>query len=239
MKGITLRHGSKVSLLLMFLLSMVIVACGDNEAEAKPNDNGTTANVLTPNSTIQFGVYQQETARKDSISWVVLKVDGDKALLLSKYLLSARPWDETGENLTWDNSSIRKWLNGDFLNAAFSSEEQERILSTELDCTDQHGYGTPEGKNMTDKVFLLSVNEFDELVKTAGDTTAAPTQVAKDEGAYTNGEGNAAWWLRSPGMAADSPAYLSSAGELGTRAHKATEKILGIRPAIWVKITIR
>ena len=33
------------------------------------------------------------------------------------------------------------------------------------------------------------------------------------EGAYTNGQGNAAWWLRSPGMTASSPAYLSSAGD--------------------------
>ena len=213
---------------------MVIAACGDNDAEAQPKE--TPGNAVTPKSIVSFGTYQQNSLRKDSIRWVVLKAENDKALLLSLNLLSSRPWDVTGNNLTWDKSSVRQWLNNEFLNAAFSKEEINDIIPTELDNSDQHSYGTPSGDNTVDRVFLLSIDEFYNLVKPTRYATSSPTQLAKEEGAYANDQGNSAWWLRSPGMTNDSPAYLSSAGELGTRAHKATENVIGIRPAIWVKI---
>lgn len=46
-----------------------------------------------------------------------------------------------------------------------------------------------------------------------------------------------AWWLRSPGISATSPAYLASNGDVGNRAHEMTETIIGVRPAIRVKKT--
>lgn len=208
----------KFSLIFALFLSMISTACHGRDG------------------IVRFGTYQQNSSQKDSISWIVIKVEGGKALLLSKDLLSARPWDETGRNLTWDNSSIRWWLNNEFLNTAFSKEEINDIISIELDNSDQNGYGTPSGKNTTDRVFLLSVNEYDSLVKNTRYATASPTRLTIEEGVYSNGQGNSAWWLRSPGMTNDSPAYLSSAGELGTRAHKATEKVIGVRPAVWIKI---
>lgn len=228
-------------------MSMMFTGCGGSDAEANDNNNPNPGNPnseninpgnnIQPNQIVSFGSYQQESTQKTPINWIALKVEDDRALLMSVNLLSSQPWDVTGKNLTWDNSSIRQWLNNNFLNAAFSKEEISDIIPTELDNSDQHGYGTPTGKNTTDRVFLLSVNEFENLVKNTRYATAQPTQSAKSEGAYANEQGNSAWWLRSPGMAEDSPAYLSSAGELGTRAHKATETILGIRPAIWVKIS--
>lgn len=226
----------KYSLLLILLMSMVIAACGNDNVEINPKENPSSGNAIKRESIISFGTYQQNRSQKDSIRWVVLKVEDNKALLLSLNLLSARPWDETGRNLTWDNSSIRQWLNNEFLNAAFSKDQINDIIPTELDNSDQHGYGTPSGKNTVDRVFLLSVNEFESLVNNTSYTTASPTRVAREDGAYANEQGNSAWWLRSPGMTNDSPAYLSSAGELGTRAHKATEKVIGIRPAIWITI---
>lgn len=241
MKHKTNKGAAKVASLLMLLMAMTFAACQDSDAEdmqpavpTKPDNTAKPDGSLKANDVIRFGTYSQNSPQKDSISWRVLRVDGEKALLLAVNLLSSRPWDATGQNLTWDNSSIRQWLNGEFLNEAFSSDERNAILLSDLDNSDQHGYGTPAGKNTTDKVFLLSVNEYETLVKNTPYATASPTSVAVNEGAYANGEGNSAWWLRSPGMAFDSPAYLSSAGELGTRAHKATEKILGIRPAIWI-----
>lgn len=226
----------KLSLTLIMLASMLVVACGNNDAETMTKEEPASSNDNLPGSIVSFGTYQQNSSQKDAINWIVLKFDDNKALLLSKDLLSARPWDETGNNLTWDNSSIREWLNNEFLNNAFSKEEINSIVSTELDNSDQQGYGTPSGKNTTDKVFLLSVDEFNNLVKNTTFATASPTKLAVEEGAYSNDQGNAAWWLRSPGMTNESPAYLSSAGELGTRAHKATEKEIGIRPAVWIEL---
>lgn len=209
---------------------MTFMSCG---CRAKTAGGGSAHSLRV----VRFGTFQQSSSKKDSLSWVVLKVEGNKALLLSLNLISAQPWDESGKNLRWDKSSIRQWLNEEFLNTAFSNEERKQIIPTVLDNSDQHGYGTPSGENTTDNVFLLSVNEFDSLVNNTQYKTASPTPLAKSEGAYTNEQGNSAWWLRSPGMTTESPSYLSSAGDLGTRAHKANEKVIGIRPAIWIKIS--
>lgn len=186
---------------------------------------------------VQMGNYQQDGQTKEPINWIVLTQDGDRVLLMSRNLLSSQPWDVTGTNLTYAGSSIRQWLNNEFTANAFTSEENDAIIPVELDNSDQYEYGTPVGANTVDKVFLLSVREYDDYVKNSNYKTACPTALAVSEGAYTNGQGNAAWWLRSPGMTASSPAYLSSTGDLGTRAHEATETIIGIRPAIWVKAT--
>lgn len=195
------------------------------------------ADTIEQYAIVQMGNYQQDGQKEEPINWVVLTQDGDRVLLMSRDLLSSRPWDVTGTNLTYDKSSIRQWLNNEFVANAFTAEETDVILSMEQDNSDQHGYGTPAGANTTDKVFLLSVSEYDDYVKNSNYKTARPTALAVNEGAYTNGQGNAAWWLRSPGTTAGSPAYLSSAGDLGSRAHEATETIIGIRPAIWVKAT--
>ena len=72
------------------------------------------------------------------------------ALLITSNVIDYREFDVNGNN-DWEESSIRKWLNDDFLNLAFSEEEQERILSNSQD----------EGRSGTnDKVFLLSMDEY-------------------------------------------------------------------------------
>lgn len=121
---------------------------------------------------VQMGNYQQDGQTKEPIHWIVLTQDGDRVLLMSRDLLSSQPWDVTGTNLTYAGSSIRQWLNNEFTANAFTSEENDAIIPVELDNSDQYEYGTPVGANTVDKVFLLSVREYDDYVKTA--TTRQP-----------------------------------------------------------------
>ena len=74
-----------------------------------------------------FGSYEQDNnkSRKEPIEWRVLKVNGDLALVISEKILDCRPYNETRTAVTWETSSIRKWLNGTFLNAAFTEAEKK------------------------------------------------------------------------------------------------------------------
>jgi hypothetical protein len=56
--------------------------------------------------------------------------------------------------MTWHDCDLRKWLNDEFYNTAFTAEEKELIEMAH--CAD-NGDGTPDTE---DKVFLLSVNEI-------------------------------------------------------------------------------
>lgn len=103
---------------------------------------------------IFFGNYPQEadgTVRP--IEWTVLKKEGNKALLFSKYILDAKPYNETLKRTTWETYDIRKWLNNEFYRAAFNSEEkiQTILLKTKISCVTSGEIET------RDNVFLLSM----------------------------------------------------------------------------------
>ena len=168
----------------------------------------------------------------------MLEETADSYFLLSRDSLASLPWDKSGKNTVWATCSLRAWLNGEFFRTAFTKEEQSAILEKENANGDDLGYGTFAGKNTRDRVFLLSGAELNRLVP-ENQRTARATNQAKKQGAYTNASGNIAWWLRSPGMNAKSPAYLASAGAIGNRAHEMTETIIGVRPAIRVKKTLQ
>ena len=66
----------------------------------------------------------------DNIQEVHHEADG-KTLLLAKDCLASLPWHNAHMAVTWDKSDLRAWLNGEFLQTAFTAEEQGRILLTD------------------------------------------------------------------------------------------------------------
>ncbi len=76
-----------------------------------------------PGAAFFFGSYHQSTGSeyKTPISWRILDRKGDNVFVISKYILDC----EYYFNDCWKNSNIRKWLNNDFLNTAFTKEEQQ------------------------------------------------------------------------------------------------------------------
>ena len=62
----------------------------------------------------------------------------------------------------WEKCTLRSWLNGEFLQSAFSAKEQAAILMTAVDNSASQGYGkwnTDGGNNTRDQIFLLSYAE--------------------------------------------------------------------------------
>ena len=115
--------------------------------------------------TVTFGSYPQSDASgnyKEPIEWIVLEKQGDKAFLLSKYILDCKRYNETNHNITWENCTLRYWLNNAFLNIAFNSNEQSQIVITNVINSNNSHYGTSGGNNTNDKLFCLS---FDEVKK--------------------------------------------------------------------------
>ena len=65
----------------------------------------------------------------EPILWEVVEVNQNYYRLLSlKMLIYSRLGDDDHNNCTYSNSDLRKYLNRDFYNLAFSSEEQRMIL---------------------------------------------------------------------------------------------------------------
>ena len=67
---------------------------------------------------------------KRSNRWLVLAVEGDKALVINKYALDCKEYNTSYASVTWETCSLRNWLNRTFLYTAFSSEEKNSIISS-------------------------------------------------------------------------------------------------------------
>lgn len=175
---------------------------------SKPTVNESLASVGIGDSFL-FGTYEQDcdASSKEPIEWIVLKKEDGCAMLISKYGLDAVPYNTISESITWEKSSIRKWLNNDFFNEAFTEEERAMIPSVDVRNPGNPEYSTYPGNHTVDKVFFLDVYEADELFESDESRILLPTQYAITKSAYVHDgveyapecAGNTYWWLRAPG----------------------------------------
>ncbi len=161
-----------VSLLLIVILMWTIIP---SLAESKIK----AGNIVT------FGNYDQNNKTsdgKEAIEWIVLKVDGDNAFLLSRYVLASRPFHSGKGKIDWSKCSLRKWLNETFYKAAFSGKENKAIIKTKVNNTKKQSEEKKiDGKESTDKVFLLSYAELARYFPEEKDRRAVYTDTAIKE----------------------------------------------------------
>ena len=230
-------------------LETILPSLGDSsvlDAIVLPDAGITEENpAYTAGDIVTFGRYPQTEEGTDEtpIEWIVLEVDGEnhRALLISKYALDAVPYNTEDTDITWETCTLRAWLNDDFMNRAFSAEEQSAILLTDVDNSDAQGYtGWASGGNNTqDRIFLLSYAEANRYfnVRLHSDNTASraiSTAYAIRRGADAGRNTPVLWWLRSPGSEQDGVASVSKYGTLCISLLNYAGGC--IRPAIWISL---
>ena len=184
--------------------------------------------------TIKFGHYPQKAEGNDNslVEWLVIARDGDKALILSKYVLDHQPFS-TNSSCKWEKCSLRKWLNGTFLQAAFTKDEQKAILITLVDNSEKSRYGVDGGKDTKDRIFLLNSKELGYVEW--DDRKSSPTEYAKSQGSRgTFGGACVDWWLRCPGYQDSRGSTVDSGGGHDDYLPIWSEE--GVRPALWIDI---
>ena len=187
--------------------------------------------------TIEFGNYpQEEDGTEKPIEWIVMKNEGNQVLLLSKYVLDAKPYNEELEAVTWETSDIRQWLNNEFYTTAFNKTEKAKIQTSLIKNEDNSEYGTSEGNDTEDKVFLLSEKEAETLFSDEEERIAKATEYAEKSGVYVNKEKAAWWWLRSPGYDGSSAAGVYSSGWVCGSGGDICNGSDGVRPALHLNL---
>ena len=237
-----MRTMTKVGVILAACaLAIGMCACGSKGSSAAGTGTGDNSSLLITSlqqagtqefKTVTFGTYEQDgnTANgAEPIEWYVLDEQDGKTLLISKFILDAQPYDTWGVDYpwyltnprpvsdhTWATSSVRAWLNGAFLQKAFSADEQGKIKP--YTSSDTKNFGTTTAadspskeahveKDITDKVFLLSAWEAKSLFINDDARMAQATAYAKAQGVYVNADtasdqttvGFSPWWTRTVG----------------------------------------
>lgn len=209
------------------------------------NGSNYTANDEWKGSRVFFGSYEQDnniSNGKEPILWRVLEVKDDTIFLLSEYGLICKFYNDIYDSVTWETSTIRKWLNNDFLDQAFLKTEIDAIYDTPLKTNNIKKYGSSGGNKTIDKVFLLSnkdVNNtaygFQKGSRYKSKARALQvTDYAEVEGYRNKNNGNTCWWLRSPGITNYHAAYVLTSGKV-TYSHFVGRRNDAIRPAIKLK----
>ena len=248
--------------LLIGLLPTSALAAGlDTEKAIQLADSGTAANISGGQvDSIYFGTYQQSSNGNDGynidpIKWRVLENAGGHLFLLSDQNLDVFQYHTDWEEITWERSTMRSWLNGygasenaggdsgtdytsdNFIGAAFSEKEQKAIAETTVVNNDNPNHNTDGGNNTTDKIFLLSIAEANNGSYFADDSSRISTNTAyvADGGKiggdmFSAGKGDW-WWLRSPGSDDHSAAGVAGNGDVDNAGVHGDDEDRAVRPA--------
>ncbi len=208
--------------------------------------------------TIKFGLYEQDddmTNGKEEIEWIVFAKDNKKILVVSKYALDCLPYNKRLASVTWENCSLKDWLNNKFYTTAFT--EKERAMIKEVNLTNNDNpYGAEGGNDTKDKIFLLSL---DDIVNKAYGFNSdcyewdiarrcAPTAYAVAQGTYlltsiessdnctSEGKNACWWWLRSPGEKAYDALDVRHDGGVYHTGIPVDSRIQAVRPALYLKL---
>lgn len=196
-----------------------------------------TANGWDKNNDIIIGKEKYHRAKKsyfkyEPIKWRVIKCENGEALLLSDIVLDKQKYNKRLKKVTWEKSTLRKWLNKKFMNRAFSSSEQEAIHTTKVINEDNYYYKTDGGNDTLDKIYLLSLSETDEE-KEYGFTDSYGMTIKYSN--YADLDDYQYWWLRTPGEKNISAAAVDMSGKAYLGGGE-SDMELGIRPVLHLNL---
>lgn len=207
--------------------------------------SGSENNVtVAPGSIVAFGQYVQDNNGKEAspIEWIVLDVVDNKCLIVSRVVIDAQPFNSVRADVTWETSTLRKWLNNEFVQTAFSIEELTAIQSTHVSNADNEGaadWSYDGGNDTEDKVFLLSYSECNKYFSSLSDWYTNPSEYAKSKGTYSSMENEyCSWWLRSKGNSSYTMLNVDDVNPVDHVMNRVVENPGGgIRPALWLDLS--
>ena len=194
---------------------------------------------------VYFGAYEQDNNTsngKELIEWLVLAKEKNRILVISDKALDFQTYNSSITSVTWETCTLRKWLNNDFINAAFSDDEKAMIPTVTVSADKNPQYDTDPGNATKDKVFLLSIVEAEKYFTSDEARVCVPTEYAISNGACTSdsytkgGKATCWWWLRSPGY----DQYDAAGVHIDGDVHELGLCVSGggdaVRPAMWISI---
>ena len=175
---------------------------------------------VTEGGTVTYGYYNGE-----KIEWEVLEVNGNEALVFSKYNIEQMIFNETAP-VTWKNSSLRSWLNNNFISDAFSSEDTSFIIESTLIThvpwsTDETTY---------DRIFPLSRSELDKYFSSNYDRRTTTFSLAHSKSNCDQ------YWLRDSGVSGTRVLIVKTDGSIRKEGSPVQNAYVNVRPAMWVRM---
>ena len=179
-----------------------------------------------------FGSYPQNGTVNEPIKWTIIKREGNVLTLITEKILTNFMYDRYYSE--YKTSAVRKYIHEEFIPIAFTPEELDIILPTQLE-------------DVVDKVFLPSVEELKEISRDERIKKITPWARSNNASGYPityktekHLEGNGWYWTRTPYKPPYNPRcdrevwYIEYHG--GFNARVTTGHDIGIVPIIRLRI---
>jgi hypothetical protein len=196
---------------------------------------------------IQFGKYE----------WKVIDKEDDVVLLLTTTIIDQRDYHDKNEPVSWGNSSLRRYLNNEFLEN-FSEAEKSKIAPVINQNQGNPWYYVEGSSDTLDKVFILNLDEVvriyfkesDELLDNPGLNQRYWFERKDPNNIYRRSTYlDQSWWywVRTPGKHDRTACYIHGDGNIGIQGNivsKRNTNVIhpitnsnkgGVRPAMWIR----
>ena len=186
-------------------LSGKIIPTGMNKTSSEEKNELAAISDSQVGDVVAFGRY----------TWYVTDKTDDICTLLCQGPVAQMAYNDDNTDITWENCSLRRWLNEDFYNSRFSDGEKASIITAHNTFIEaDSSYEKDCGNDTDDKVYLLTYSE----------SNAVSDDIR---------ECGIDWWLRSPGQDQNEAVFIlgRSANLMGRDVDYPT----GVRPAIRVR----
>ena len=157
--------------------------------------------------------------------------------MISEKALDCLSYNRYYKDVTWETCTLRVWLNDEFLNAAFSEKEQEKIptVTVSADMNTSRYSNAVSGNSTRDRVFLLSIPETEKYFSSQIQRSCRPSAQAEENGCRVYDNGNCLWWLRTPGEKQHDAAGVDDLGRI-IDDWRVSSDAVAVRPAIWIDL---
>ena len=217
--------GLLVAIMLMGCLSL----CAAAEDITFNADNYSVGDVIV------YGRYEKDndlSNGSEPLQWIIIGKEENRMLLITRDSIDRMAYqkglDSHYQQPKWSASTVRGWLNSDFIEMAFDESEQKAILLTEVDNSEC------DEENTLDRVFLLSVEEAQRYMPNDAAQATQLTEYARQKrGQLNTSEG---WMLRTHTTYKSSGQSVYFARENGGISYSYIDgtSYYCVRPAMWI-----
>ena len=166
--------------------------------------------------TVTLGTYKGKDLR-----WKVLDQGGNNRMLLAEDVIECQVFNEVRDHTYWTGSSLRRWLNREFMEEAFSLKERMSIIITLRKADSNPRWSCESGSDSKDKIFIFSHTELDEYLPSPADRALGDDKW---------------WWLRTSGSNALSMEVVEPDGEVYDIGINKNDPQIAVRPVFWIKL---
>lgn len=188
----------------------------EESSEAPDKISGTEKNIyddIAVGDYIRLGTYGGE-----KLQWTVLEKDSGRVTLITTDCIECRAYNDTRTDISWEESTLYAWLNGEFAGSAFSEEDKKLIVVSE----------SGESVTLLDEAGAKKYFEYDAW------RSAGATAHAAEAGARVQ-EGKCWYWLSDTGSRTSFAKYIGFDGRICDGFAVDTGNV-GVRPVITVQL---